>query len=98
VEEQLRAPYFDGSQPCAEIGGDMWFPDEYGDMKGFTPELRKICNSCPFIKPCFEYAVTHDVDGLWAATTGIDRKNYRKKYGIKIIPYAFSGKVLPENL
>lgn len=90
MEETPRAPYFDGSQPCAQVGGDVWFTEDFGDMKALAPSLTKICNTCHFKKACLKYAVTHQVDGFWAGTTPSERKRIRKEKGIAIIPYAYT--------
>lgn len=90
MEETIRAPYFDGSQPCAQVGGDLWFPEDYGDMKSVRSSLEKICNTCHFKKMCLQYAVTHKVDGFWAGTTPAERRQIRKTRNIEIIPYAYS--------
>ena len=90
MEETIKAPYFDGSQPCAQIGGDLWFPDENGDMHGASGFLKKVCGSCEFKEACFNYAITHNVEGFWAGTSAVERKKYRSKHNIKVIPYAYS--------
>lgn len=32
-------------------------------------QARDVCRRCPAIRACLEWALTHDEDGIWAATT-----------------------------
>lgn len=38
---------------------------------------RRICSTCPLSQPCLEYALTHDVYGLWAGTSVKDRNRIK---------------------
>lgn len=47
---------------CAEIGGDMWFPED-GEHGGPT---KGICGTCEVRAECLEYAITNDEKyGIW---------------------------------
>lgn len=75
----MNAPSFDGSQPCAQSGGDSWFPD---DNSSFTTENRiaaALCQTCQFRVPCLEYAVANNVDGIWGGTTRNDRNAIKRQ-------------------
>ncbi len=92
MKDEIKAPYFDGSQPCAQIGGDFFFADsetDSGSMIVDTKFLKKVCESCHFKNPCLEYAVTHEVEGYWAGTGARQRHEMRKKLGIKVIEYEY---------
>lgn len=89
MNEEIKAPYFDGSQLCAQIGGDLFFSDEHGALNDI-PFLRAVCGSCHFKKPCLEYAVTHAVEGIWAGTTAKQRAAMRTQLGIRMIDYEYS--------
>ena len=84
------APAFDGTQPCASVDPELFFPEGPSNVhlsakRAITP----ICGSCEFSAPCLDYALKNDVQGLWAGTTEPDRKAIRRKKGIKIENYLF---------
>ena len=73
-------PPFDGSQICAQTDPDLWFPTSEKQ----TGRLAKtLCRSCPWLKSCLDYGLTHEVVGVWGATTERERIDMRKK--LKII-------------
>lgn len=88
MEEKIVAPYFDGSQPCAQIGGDFFFPESPAELHSNMRFIKPLCDSCDFKQECLEYAMTHDVIGIWAATTSKDRNTLRKKLNIRVKHYA----------
>lgn len=76
----MMNPNFDGSQPCAQSGGESWFPEN----NAFTIENRMaiaLCNSCRFKEPCLEYALFTKADGIWGGTTAIERRAIRRERG-----------------
>ncbi len=84
------APYpaFDGTQPCAEVDPELFFPAK-GDINRtqITLYALGICRTrCPFLDDCHAYALTHDVDGIWAATTAVQRRRLRRAQGISALP------------
>jgi hypothetical protein len=77
----VKAPHFDGSQPCASVGGDLWFPEDsmiYKTNDIYT--AKRICAECHFRRPCLSYAVTFPgrLEGVWGGTTPKERKEIRK--------------------
>lgn len=83
MSENPVAPYFDGTQPCAQVGGDLFFPetaDENRDVRSF---IVSLCGSCEFKQACLKYALEHDVDGYWAGTNVRDRQLMRREIRVK---------------
>ena len=79
----MKYPDFDGSQACAEIGTEVFFPppDGYGNM--LTRQARKICEGCSFLVPCSEWALHHaDPFGIYGGMTADDRHRIRKERNI----------------
>ena len=76
----MRAPEFDGTQPCATIGGDLWFPDP-GSWTDFNKKAKDLCFTCEFRKPCLEYALSFpsSMEGIWGGTTAKERKKIRQE-------------------
>lgn len=77
------APYprFDGTQACHGSDADF-FPTPTGSPRG----ALRLCRSCPFVKPCLAYALTHRVDGVWGGTTAEQRDDIRTRHHIIPLP------------
>ena len=85
-----KAPSFDGTQPCAQIDPELFFPEPTASaITKAKKTAEPICGSCSFQEPCLDYALHHDVQGIWAATAESDRKQIRRKRGIKNIDYMY---------
>jgi hypothetical protein len=84
-----KRPNYDGSQPCASIGMDLFYY-EYGagvsfkDSKQDEHNLKKICSNCTFLADCAIYAIHHEEYGFWGGLSYTEREKFRKKYGIKL--------------
>lgn len=73
-----EAPFFDGSQVCAQVDPEIFFPDKGGSVR----QAKGICAGCEFLNPCRRYALTakaggHPIDGVWGGTTARDRRRIR---------------------
>ena len=74
-------PAYDGSQLCAQTDPHLFMPE----YNGASPrEAKKLCASCPFLEECREFAMWHDVDGVWGGTTLHVRVRERTRRGIKL--------------
>lgn len=50
---------------CASADPEQWFPE-----KGVNPfRAKRICQGCPVIDECLQYALDHKVVGIWGGTT-----------------------------
>ena len=77
--DRFKAPFFDGSQPCAQIDPELFFPDNSAQGAVYLKTTRPICKSCEFESLCLEYAVnTPTTLGIWAGTTERQRMQIRK--------------------
>ena len=74
----IKAPYFDGTQPCAETDPEIFFPDTTREATRIKGTVRKICGSCEFQEPCLEYSLVNDVRGVWGGMLDSERKNIRR--------------------
>lgn len=85
-----KAPQFDGTQPCAHMDPELFFPEGSSSAVVKAKKmLAPVCGSCPFQEPCLDYALHTDVQGIWAGTTDSDRRLIRRKLGIKNIEYMY---------
>jgi len=58
-----------------ELWRKHWFPDRY---EGFhTSIAKKVCQSCPVIAQCLDYAIEFDCIGVWGATSGKERRKIK---------------------
>jgi len=77
VTAGIKAPSFDGTQPCAQVDPELFFP-EVTDKES-TRNAVRICRTCDFKNPCLEYALQDTYAGVWGGTTEIERKRLRRK-------------------
>ena len=73
----IQLPVFDGNAACAEIGGDIWFPEPGGEGKVASQQARALCNDCEIRLPCLRWAIDNDEWGIWAGTTWKQRQKMR---------------------
>jgi len=74
---------------CSQIGLETFFEDsEKVNSKGTAREdyraAIKICSSCAHISECAEWAIKHELFGIWGGTTPIQRKTIRRQRNIII--------------
>lgn len=59
---------------CAEIGGDVFFPEQGGDVT--SP--RRICAACPVIDECLEFGLRTEAQyGIYGGKTARELLNIR---------------------
>jgi len=62
----MSYPY-DGTQVCAQVDPDVFFPDKDTRSKKALAEAKAICNTCSLLSACKEYAqATPGLYGIWA--------------------------------
>lgn len=71
----MRYPEFDGTQSCAEVGVDVFYPE---GRPYETSVLRPMCLGCSFLVDCRDYALAHEVDGFWGGLTPDERRTVRR--------------------
>lgn len=74
-----QAPYFDGTQLCAQVDPELFFPDSGGSVQA----AKRLCGGCEFLNPCRRYAMTawvagYPVGGVWGGTSANDRQHFRR--------------------
>lgn len=82
---------------CKDIGTELFYPEDDKRENGkyyAIDTLKAICAMCPVRNACLEWALHHETEGIWAATTPRQRQFLRKQYGItlkRIRPDEFIG-------
>lgn len=74
---------------CSQIGTETFFEDsEKLNSKGTAREDYKaainVCSSCIHISECAEWAINHELFGIWGGTTPNQRKAIRRQRNIII--------------
>lgn len=74
---------------CSQIGLETFFEDsEKINNKGTAREdykaALKVCSSCAHVSECAEWAIKHELFGIWGGTTPIQRKAIRRQRNIII--------------
>lgn len=71
---KLKAPVFDGTQPCRNVDLEEFFPTDRVQEEKMRAKAQAICGQCKFKHECLEWALTNREIGIWAGTTDHDRK------------------------
>ena len=67
----LVPPVWTEDALCAQVGGDLWFPDQ-GEP---TAAAKRICALCPVRKECLEYSLQHEIPkGIWGGLSALERQ------------------------
>lgn len=72
----LDYPHFDGTQACQDpsAAASSAFSGTIGADP--TPALA-LCGTCRYVDECRDWALSHDVYGVWGGTTEADRVEIR---------------------
>ena len=58
---------------CAQVDGDLWFPDKGGS----TREAKAICRRCPVRAQCLALALEQGETGIWGGTSENERRRMK---------------------
>ena len=71
---------------CAQTDPEIFFPMDidmgFGMVTAKYQNLesaKKVCQECPLIRECLEYALKNNELGVWGGTTEHERKLIRKR-------------------
>lgn len=66
---------WEDSAACAEVGGDLFFPDS----GRATHKIREFCGNCPVTLECLTTAMDENIQtGIWGGLDSGQRKQLRK--------------------
>lgn len=68
-----------GPAPCS-VDPDAMFPEGRG-MHSQEQRMVVVCNGCPYLAECRQFAIENDEWGVWGGTTREQRKVIRKELG-----------------
>jgi Transcription factor WhiB len=70
-----------GQAACKSAPIKLFFPE---DSKTFTNEVVKLCENCPVLEPCQEWAVYHEPYGYQGGMTPQQRNRVRSLLRISV--------------
>jgi hypothetical protein len=82
----MREPRFYENPSCAEIGGDLFFPEKEGQPFGNIEiaMAKRICQSCPHKTECAEWGIKREIYGIWGGLLPRQRQIMRKELNITL--------------
>jgi hypothetical protein len=83
----MREPHQFEFPLCAEVGGDLFFPDRENEGKLVRlgiKSAKSICHSCQHIVECAEWGIRKETHGIWGGLTDSDRRKIRKERRITL--------------
>jgi len=87
----MKEPWNFEDPSCKGIDTDIFFPQERKTIDSQSREfydndtvnlIRAICNGCVERKACLQWALHHELHGIWAGTTPSHRQSIRAKHNI----------------
>lgn len=82
----MRYPEFTGTEPCTQIGTEMFFTEEEKGRKVSVQHMRRVCGGCPMLEECGEYALHTQVQGFWGGMSEGERRRIRRARNIMAEP------------
>ena len=79
----MREPREYEAPLCAQVDGDLWFPDKGGDSTSIN-RAKRICHQCIHRLECAEWGIQNERFGIWGGLTEFDRKIIRRKNKINL--------------
>ena len=74
----MRSPREFENPLCAQVDGDVWFPEKGGNIVA----AQSICHKCPHRTECAEWGIKHESHGIWGGLSANDRRLIRRKKNI----------------
>jgi hypothetical protein len=75
---------------CDGMDTEFFFPVSDEDLDNpfgrdnVYPQLRKICGECDVLNKCRDWGIKHEEWGFWGGMSVYERRQWRKKYNIKL--------------
>ena len=91
-------PPFDGTQRCADLNPELFFPKTSRESYYHPKETRPACAECPFLQPCRDYAISYGVAGFWGGMSEVERQRERVRLGIAPLPVRLSEHEMTRDL
>ena len=74
----MRSPREFENPLCAQVDGELWFPDKGGD----STFAKTICSQCSHVAECAEWGIKHEAFGIWGGLSNNQRREIRRRRNI----------------
>jgi WhiB family redox-sensing transcriptional regulator len=77
-----RAACRPGNLDAGDLGEEIFFPiGSTGPSLLWIEDAKAICRTCPkdVVEQCLEYALDHNSDGVWGATSEEERRSMKRR-------------------
>lgn len=82
----IDGPEWHNQAACRNANPDLFFPEQLNHGRppaNAAAAALAICDTCPVIDPCRDYALTrsthHDMYGIWGGLTAAERAQIRRR-------------------
>lgn len=84
--------FFDKGRPkCSEVDPDIFFPEPDQPNAGATiREAKRVCETCPYLEECREWAISHGEMGIWGGTTETERRRLLRQRAARRETYSYT--------
>jgi WhiB family redox-sensing transcriptional regulator len=79
----LNVPHWQDNRACLGISTDLFYLDS-SEAVEVNRQLRPICEGCPVLQDCRDWARHHEEHGFWAGESAAARKKWRRENGVDI--------------
>ena len=75
----MRYPQFTGTEPCTEVGTNLFFAEEGETGRRDLAHIKALCATCPMQAACLEWALAYpEPFGIWGGLTTQERSRLRR--------------------
>ena len=64
---------------CKGIDTELFYPNQEIFSEAEERIFRNMCVECPVMMACLEWALAHELHGIWAGTTPANRRGIRNR-------------------
>ena len=83
-DDSMREPRQYEAPLCAQVDGDLWFPEKgEGNPRGLRL-AKQLCGQCKHKIECAEWGIQHERIGIWGGLTARERELIRRKRNIRL--------------
>ena len=68
---------------CAGVNNKNFYGSDERDTSIVPKDVQDLCESCPIISECLDYALRYERFNIWANTTEKERKMLRTMWGFR---------------
>jgi len=65
----LNLPSFSDGANCTEQDPELFFSEDFKDIR----QAKAVCNGCPLISQCKDWAMSHENYGVWGGMSAKER-------------------------